>query len=198
MRHCLMKRYFHIAIISFACCLAAACGDNTPVVELTQDNSTLVKENMINANRVVIQSEATQIESYVNRRGWEMKPLPCGALYWQTVSGQGPAINPEDTVVVTYRLEALDGTPFYTNQRDTLVVGRRHVTVALDDILQQLHYGSQAWMIAPSNAAYGVVGDGDRVPSRTVIVYNIKDIQKSKKVPSKGKSTSMGLLGENK
>ena len=88
MRHCLMKRYFHIAIISLACCLTAACGDNTPVVELTQDNSTLVKENMINANRVVIQSETTQIESYVNRRGWEMKPLPCGALYWQTVSGQ--------------------------------------------------------------------------------------------------------------
>ena len=76
MRHCLMKRYFHIAIISLACCLTAACGDNTPVVELTQDNSTLVKENMINANRVVIQSEATQIESYVNRRGWKMKPLP--------------------------------------------------------------------------------------------------------------------------
>ena len=158
--------------------VVAACGDRTPIVEIETDNSTRYKENMINANRVVIQSEATQIEGYVQRRGMKTTPLPCGALYVEQAHGNGSNINPDDTVVVTYRLEALDGTPFYTRQTDTLVVGRRQVTVALDDLLQQLTYGSRAILIAPSNAAYGVVGDGDRVPSRTVIVYNIESINK--------------------
>lgn len=164
--------------MSILALLASACGDRTPVIELEPDNSTLVKENMINANRVVIQSEATQIESYLKRRGWDMKALPSGALYKEYTHGSGNAILAEENVEVTYRLEALDGTAIYTNQIDTLQVGKRQVTPALDDLLQQLCYGSQAWMIAPSNAAYGVVGDGDRVGSRMVIVYNVINIKK--------------------
>ena len=176
-----MKRVFHILTIALgATILAASCKDRTPVIEFTPDNSTVVKENMINANRVVIQSESTQIDAYLERRGWQMKSLPCGALYRMKSEGNGGLIQPDATVIVTYRLEALDGTPFYTRQTDTLVVGRRQVTVALDDLLQQLHYGSQAQMIAPSNSAYGVVGDGDRVASRTVIVYDINEIKKNK------------------
>ena len=161
-----------------AALLFSACGDRTPVIEVEPDNSTRYKENMINANRVVIQSEATQIQGYLQRRGMETKALPSGALYHEYAHGNGPAINPDDTVVVTYRLEALDGTPFYTHQTDSLVVGRHQVTVALDELLLQLPCGSKAWLIAPSNSAYGVTGDGDRVPSRTVIVYNIVSINK--------------------
>ena len=170
-----MKRSFLYMVIVL---MMTACGDRTPVIDLEPDNSSRYKENMINANRVVIQSEATQIEGYVKRRGLETKTLPCGALYYEYAHGNGEIINPDDTVVVTYRLEALDGTPFYTQQTDTLTVGRRQVTVALDDLLQQLPCGSKAWLIAPSNAAYGVAGDGDRVPSRTVIIYNIISINK--------------------
>ena len=59
--------------------LLASCGDRTPVIDLETDNSTRFKENMINANRVVIQSESTQIEGYIQRRGMTTKELPCGA-----------------------------------------------------------------------------------------------------------------------
>ncbi|MBO4600511.1 MAG: FKBP-type peptidyl-prolyl cis-trans isomerase [Bacteroidales bacterium] len=175
-----MKRQFSylLSLLPLALLLLSACGDRTPVINLEQDNSTRFKENMINANRVVIQSESTQIQGYIQRRGMEATALPCGALYYEYTHGKGSSINPDDTVIVSYRLEALDGTPFYTHQTDTLVVGRRQVTVALDDLLQAVPYGSQAWLIAPSNTAYGVAGDGDRVPSRTVIIYNIESINK--------------------
>ena len=167
-----MKKVRLILCLTTFAALLSACGD-TPVIELPTDQSGKVKEHMINANRVVIQSESTQIEQYIQRRKWHTSPLPCGAQCMVYTTGQGAIINPDDTVVVQYRLESLDGSPFYTHQCDTLVVGRRHATVALDDLLQQMRYGGQAWLIAPSNSAYGVVGDGDRVPSRTVIVYNV-------------------------
>ena len=170
-----MKKGLHITCLLTLATLFAACGD-TPVIELPTDKSGEVKEHMINANRVVIQSENTQIEQYLQRRKWNTSPLPCGASCMIDNPGQGPLVNPDDTVVVQYRLEALDGSAFYTRQRDTLVVGRRHATVALDDLLQQMHYGGQAWLVAPSNSAYGVVGDGDRVPSRTVIVYHVTEV----------------------
>lgn len=107
-----------------------------------------------------------------------MQPLPSGALYREYTHGTGAPIAAPDQVEVTYRLEALDGTPIYTHQVDTLEVGKRQVTAALDDMLQNLHYGSQAWLIAPSNSAYGVVGDGDRVQARMVIIYNVTNIKK--------------------
>ena len=164
--------------ILWMCMYLGSCHDRTPVIELSSAASTRYKENMINANRVVIQSEATQIQGYVQRRNMNTTTLPCGALYSEYSHGDGKPINPEDTVVVSYRLEALDGTPFYTRQTDTLIVGHLEVTQALDDLLQHLNYGSKAWLIAPSNTAYGVPGDGDRVPSRTIIIYNIETINK--------------------
>ncbi len=172
-----MKRFCYIIWIGLAAALASAC-DRTPTIELETDKTAAVKENMINANRVVIQSEATQIDAYIQRRGWKTTPLRCGARYLLLEKGEGASIQAEDTVVVTYRLEALDGTPIYRHQTDTLVVGHREVTPALDELLEELTYGSTCWMIAPSNSAYGVVGDGDRVASRTVIVYNIQEIKK--------------------
>ncbi len=173
-----MRRILDIIIIAILSLTSAACGDRTPTIELESDPTAAVKENMINANRVVIQSEATQIDAYIQRRGWNTEPLRCGARYLVQERGNGSPVQPDDTVVVTYRLEALDGSPFYRRQIDTLVVGRREVTVALDDLLEQLTYGSTAWLIAPSNTAYGVVGDGDRVASRTPIVYDIQEIKR--------------------
>lgn len=173
-----MRKLLNILSLTLTAALAASCGDRTPVVELQPEQSERVKENMINANRVVIQSEATQIESYVQRRGWSVRQLPSGACYYLYEQGGGDPILPNERVRVAYRLEGLDGTPFYTHQVDTLTVGRREVTAALDDLLQQLRYGSKAFLIAPSNSAYGVVGDGDRVPSRTVIIYNVTDVAK--------------------
>ncbi len=175
-----MKRLaiFPLFFITVMCLFVSSCHDRTPVIDLQPDNSTRYKENMINANRVVIQSETTQIEGYVQRRKMSTKSLPCGALYSEYAHGSGSPIQQEDTVVVGYRLEALDGTPFYTHQTDTLVVGHREETQALDELLLQLRPGSKAWLIAPSNTAYGVAGDGDRVPSRTIVIYNIETINK--------------------
>ena len=108
-----MKRVFHILTIALgATILAASCKDRTPVIEFTPDNSTVVKENMINANRVVIQSESTQIDAYVERRGWKMESLPCGALYRVTTHGNGNPIQPDDTIAVLNFYLKEDGVAF--------------------------------------------------------------------------------------
>jgi len=176
-----VSRSAHLLVFSFYLLVFfAGCGDRTPIIEVEGKNGDPLKENMINANRIVAQSETTQIKAYLERHGWEASPLPCGAWYEVTSRGEGKAIAPDDRVVVTYRLEALDGTPFYTHQVDTLTVGRREQTLALDEVLQRMEYHGKARIIAPSGAAYGVTGDGDRVGSRTVIVYHIEDLDKLK------------------
>lgn len=160
--------------------LLVSCVDRTPIIEIDNTPSNPLKENMINANRVVAQSESTQIEAYLQRHSWKVSTLPCGASYMVDKPGNGTPILADEQVAVTYRLEALDGTPFYTRQRDTLTVGRREQTLALDELLQHVDYHAQVRMVAPSACGYGVAGDGDAVGSRTVIVYKINEIERIK------------------
>lgn len=158
--------------------LLAGCHGNPPIIEEEQDPTTQLKENMINANHVVIMSEVTQMDGYADRRGWQMEELDDGVRYLVYKQGKGGPIQMDDRVAVTYRLELLDGTVLYSRQTDTLTVGRREVTPALDGVLLHTRYGSSVHALAPSNSAYGVVGDGDRVEPRTVIVYDILETKK--------------------
>lgn len=89
-------------------------------------------------------------------------------------TGTGAPIKNDDHVVVRYTLSTLNDKTLYADRTDTLVVGRHNATVALDEALLRLRHGSEARLISPSEAGYGVAGDGDRIPSRTVLVYQLK------------------------
>lgn len=153
--------------------LALASCDRTPVVMVSDSNGDSLKENMINANKVISQSEETQIDAYAARRNWNLQKLPNGARIFEYQAGNGSLIDFEDTVNVVYRLEAINGTVFYENQDESFVVGRNQTTTGLDYAVRKLRHGSRAHLILPSTLGYGVVGDGDRVPSRAVLIYDL-------------------------
>ena len=162
-----MKRFY----ISFLILLALAGCNRTPVVEVEQKPD--ISENLINANKTIAKSEETSIDGYVARRGWDMNRLSCGARVMETDKGNGKAIGYEDSVTFHYTLSTLNGKTIYQDETESIVVGRNQVPTGLDAALLTLHYGSHANVIIPSEAGYGVVGDGDRIPARTVLIYDL-------------------------
>ena len=162
------KRNIYIILVL----LLVSCGQ-VPVIEPAQQPSDHLKENRINANRIVAQSEETQIDAYVARRGWQMQGLTGGARVMETES-LGRTIVDGDTVAVVYSVEDLGGNIIYDRKADTLVAGRLMPTRGFDAALLTLHLGSSAVVVTPSEQGHGVVGDGDRIGSRTVLVYKIK------------------------
>lgn len=154
--------------------IALVCGCNqVPVVETATAKNDSLGEHLINANRYIAGSEAKQIDGYVERRGWTPTTLIGGTRVWETVAGSG-RIELDDTVVVDYRLEAIDGQVFYSHATDTVVAGRMQPTRGLDAALLTLSHGSEATVIVPSEQGYGVMGDGDRVGRRMILVYKVK------------------------
>lgn len=151
----------------------SSCGD-VPVVDVQPAKGDTLKENLINANRVIAQNEETQIDAYVERRGRQMQRLACGARVVETHGSHGPQVGYEDTVAIRYSVEAINGTVIYSNLCDTVVSGRLQPTRGLDAALRTLGEGSKAVVILPSEQAYGVAGDGDRVKSRMVLIYNVE------------------------
>lgn len=147
---------------------------NTPVVELKDKKDNKLSESLINANKYIALSEQTQIDGYVTRRNWNCDTLPCGARLYIQKNGSGSSIKNDDCVQVCYTLSTLTDKILYNEKSDTLVVGRCYATIALDEALLCLRHGSEAIIISPSEAGYGVGGDGNRIPTRTVLVYKLK------------------------
>jgi FKBP-type peptidyl-prolyl cis-trans isomerase len=165
-----MKR----AILILACSLLAACHNDPPMVGRPTTQSKDLKEHLINANRTIAQSEETAIDEYVTRRGWQMEKLPEGARLWEYRKGINKKIEIEDSVHLRYNIEAINGKTIYNDIEDNYVAGRRQEMIGLDYAVLQLHRGSRAKVILPSNLAYGIGGDGDRIPQSAILVIDLE------------------------
>lgn len=157
----------------------AGCGD-VPVVEVQAPKGDTLKESLINANRHIANSEATQIDSYAARRGWKMKQLSSGARVMETRRGNGTKVEYEDTVSIRYSVEAINGVMIYKNREETVVSGQLQPNRGLDAALRELWEGGRARVILPSEQAYGVAGDGERVTSRMVLIYDVEVLKVKK------------------
>lgn len=153
--------------------LLAACHQNPPVVELNTPKVS-ISDKMATANHYVAQSEETQMDGFVQRRGWKMLTLKCGSRLMEYQTGKGAAIDYEDSVHVRYTVTTLTDKILYSDHEEDFVAGRLQTIVGLDEAVMHLRRGSKAHLIIPSEAAYGVPGDGDRIPTRTVLVMDLE------------------------
>lgn len=164
----------HLGLLAVTCFLIlfTSCRD-VPVVDIQPAKSDTLKESLIDANRHMARSEETQIDAYIARRGWQMQRLASGPRVMVTQRGSGSPIEYEDTISIQYNVEALGGQRIYTDILDTIVVGRLKPTRGLDAALRTLRRGDHARVILPSEQAYGVLGDGQRITTRMVLIYDI-------------------------
>lgn len=168
-----VRKHLGLCLLALVAVLATGCRE-VPVVEQPTDNSAQMREIVINANRHVAHSEEQQIASYLERRSWQAAHLQGGVRVVETDRGTGRPIANDDTLDITYRLETLGGDVIYDSVSESVVAGRLKPTAGLDAALLTLHHRSQAWVVMPSEQGYGVAGDGDRIGTRTVLVYRLR------------------------
>lgn len=155
------------------CLLAVACRE-VPKVDIVPEKGDTLKENMINANRIIAQSEEQQIEAWIARRGGQMVQLLGGVRVAESGTHLGAKIDYEDTVDIAYSVLTLGGDTIYRHREEQVVAGHLKPTRGLDAALRTLHRGATARVIVPSEQGYGVIGDGDRINTRMVLVYELE------------------------
>ena len=166
------------ALLITACILLAACHSDPPVVGRPAAPSRDIKEHLINANRTVAQAEETSIDEYIARHKWTMTKLPEGARLWVYQKGSGPMVEYEDSVHLHYNIEAINGKMVYEGVNDHYVAGRRDNMIGLDQAVLNLNIGSKAKVILPSALAYGIGGDGDRIPQSAILIIDLEVLDK--------------------
>lgn len=132
---------------------------------------------MEKVNKFLVVKDEEVIKNFISRMGWEMARTETGLWYMIMEKGDGPAVEPGKTVVYDYRISLLDGTLCYSSEKDgtkTIRTGYSGEGAGLEEGILMLREGGHARFIMPPHLAFGLVGDGNRIPARVTLVYEVR------------------------
>lgn len=161
-----------LLLFTFHFPLFTSCND-VPVIEVPQAKISS-EPDLIKTNQMIAQRENTEIENFAARRNWKMSDIGSGIKVMKTREGKGSVADYNDTVAIRYTVRNIEDKVVYDNVEDTVVIGRLQPNRGIDFALRTLNEGSRAWVILPSEEAYGVPGDGNRIGKRWVLIYDLE------------------------
>jgi FKBP-type peptidyl-prolyl cis-trans isomerase len=145
--------------------------------EHTGKNRQEVKQQLEDVNRILIKKDHEVIKGYVKRQGWNMSESPTGLWFEIIQEGTGKKAQAGLTATLNYKVSLLDGALCYDSQNKgpkSFLIGQGNVESGLEEGILLLSEGSKARFIMPPYLAHGLPGDGDKIPARTIIVYEVE------------------------
>lgn len=164
---------FGILILGFIC-LTTACNRGTMETEVGQQPS---KEQMIRLNKDIVEEESTSIRLLVKRYGWNMQTTESGLYYEIFEKKSGTPIRKGDLVKLKYVIKLLDGSIVYNYKEDGIkevTVEKSEEPIGLHEALKLMKRGEKANLIIPAHLAYGSLGDGNKIPGFSTLIYTIE------------------------
>lgn len=161
---------FFLIIILISC-------KKDPVAYKNKSQNKNTEEALIEVNRLLIKKDQEKIKNFINKKGWQMKQSKTGLWYEIHKSGQGDSAKQGLIATINYKCSLLDGTVCYTSDTDgpkSFLIGKGNIETGLEEGILYLREGSVARYILPPYLAYGLPGDGKKIPARAIIVYEIK------------------------
>jgi FKBP-type peptidyl-prolyl cis-trans isomerase len=129
------------------------------------------------ANKRVVKTEAQHIEDFLRRYKWDMTETGSGLLYMIYEQGHGMLARKGMMAKVSYEIKVVTGDVVYSSIEDgplSFIIGNGEVISGLEEGILFMNVGDKAKFIIPSHLAYGLVGDGKRIPAKTTLIYDVE------------------------
>lgn len=155
-----------------------ACEGEAPP-EQSSDGGDM-REAMIGTNKILLEIENQDIIDFINRYGWETRETGSGLRYYIYRQGNGPRARSGQTAVINYSVRLLTGDLVYSSEENgprRFRIGRGGVESGLEEGIVLLRVGDRAKFILPAHLAHGLPGDGERIPQRAAIIYDVELIE---------------------
>ena len=165
-------------IILFFAIIIASC-TNQPEKQDSK-SAKASKESLIKANKTLVKTEDQRIEDFISRYKWEMNETKTGLRYMVYENGHGPLARKDNIVRLNYSVKLLTGELCYSSKKlgpKEFRVGKGGVENGLEEAILFLKKGDRAKIIIPSHLAFGLVGDGNKIPAKATLVYDIELIE---------------------
>ena len=139
-----------------------------------------LKESLMRVNKTLAHEENLSIERYMERRGFKMERTGTGLRYMILNPGTDPKASSGMRAKVNYRVELLDGTLCYSSDSlgpHVFKVDEDQIESGIHEGIKLLGKGGKAKFILPSHLAHGLLGDQDKIPAKSSVVYDIEVVE---------------------
>ena len=169
-----------IYILAFVLVFSGCVKRNVLVIEPKKTDDTL-----ININKRLVRDYQRIIKFYIAKKGWKMDSTGTGMWYQIYYKTNGYIPKSGDKVTIDYTIRLLNGKVCYSSDSlgpKVFTIDNSAVISGLNDAVQLMPVGSKARFIIPPYRAYGLSGDGDKVPPNSIIICDIylKNVQRAK------------------
>ncbi len=143
----------------------------------SKEESAVTKTNLIEVNKILVRKDWQLIKGYNERHELNMQESETGLWYNIIEKGKGIAAEEGKKAIINFKISLLYGTECYNSTVEgtkTFTIGRGGVESGLEEGILMLNAGGKATFILPPHLAYGLPGDGNKIPPRAIIVYDIE------------------------
>jgi FKBP-type peptidyl-prolyl cis-trans isomerase len=158
------------ALLILIMVLASGC-QNKPDTRSTAAPRT--EDELIQINRSMITKDREQITGYLKKTNRQFSETNTGLWYSILENGTGPVVKTGDNVSYDFECTLLSGEPCYSGTQ-TIRVGYTDAGSGVTEGLQMMQEGSDYLFIVPPYLAFGLTGDGGKIPGRAILIYRIR------------------------
>lgn len=140
------------------------------------DRPAVGENKMLRANRYLNMRDQLVIKGYVDRHQLNMKSSGLGYYFMKVAKGNGIPAKSGSIVLYSYKVKLIDGTPLDSSGKDLaqIIIDKSEAIAGLHEGLKNAAEGDSLLFIFPPYLAYGLLGDGNKIPARATLVYSIK------------------------
>jgi FKBP-type peptidyl-prolyl cis-trans isomerase len=152
-----------------------ACGGDGRV-PIRHPGRTPDAADLLRENREAVRLEQHDIDLFAKRTGLDLKTTGTGVRYLLLRDSAGPTAKPDQWAKVNYTVVLLNGDSAYATEPgrpESFLVEMDQVESGLHEAIQLLSTGDSAVIVIPSYRAHGLIGDQERIPMRSSIVYRL-------------------------
>ena len=169
-----MVKHFYLFVVFFVFLFSCQNGEQkeAPI------NMKKMKEDLIQQNKVWHEQEMLDIDAFVKRHQWNITTSGTGLKYiiYESKDSSQPKAKEGFIAKVNYTITLLNDSICYSSEGEPeeFLIGMDNVESGLHEGVTYLHIGDKAKIILSSNLAFGLIGDLDKVPPQSPLVYDIE------------------------
>lgn len=163
-----------VTVVALILIFTSCTGNQEKVKTVINDS---IEEALMNVNKHVVNTEDRQIDDFVARMNWAVDKTATGVRYLIYRKSTGTPITKDLTLTISFEMKSLSGEVLYSSVNEgnkTFRMGKGEVESGLEEVLTLMNTGDKAKVIVPSYLAWGLSGDGNKIPPKATLVYDVE------------------------
>jgi FKBP-type peptidyl-prolyl cis-trans isomerase len=158
----------------------ASCKEKRPDTVVPEpDEPVFTTEQSIEMSQHWSKDESFIIDQFVSRNNWPVEISGTGVRYYIYEQGEGAMAEPGKVAVVNFEIRLLDADTtlcYSSNPIDPseFLIEMDNVESGLHEAITYMKEGDKAFIILPHYLAHGLLGDMDKIPPLSPVLYDIE------------------------